>query len=273
MPNLTTRFLVATPLLIAAAASAAEGGETNLVLTLVEATERARATSPQLAAAREAVQAARGEERQAGAFLNPAMRYSREQTFHSGDSIKEDTALIEQPVEIGGQRGLRREAARGHRLAAEAALRLAEFDLAFEVTRTFALALAAAANLQDSLADLVHQTGQSPSRCGLLLHRSRDLLAVIATPAGRADDGLEGRAGLLRERHTLACTLGSPLHRPHRLVGGALQLSDDPGVVSDEFVFRRPGLSHEQATEEDRASQDGSGPGELDVHGRAFAGE
>lgn len=112
-------------------------------LTLDEAKERARAASPTLDAAREAVAAARGEERQAGAFPNPALVYAHEETSQGGDTNREDIARVEQRLEVAGQRGLREEAARLRREAAEAELAAAERTLDFEVSRAYARAVAA----------------------------------------------------------------------------------------------------------------------------------
>jgi len=89
------------------------------------------------------VAAARGEERQAGAFLNPALFYSHEQTWRSGETDREDVALVEQPLEIAGQRKLRQEAARIRREAAEEQLRAAERALDFDVATAYAQVVAA----------------------------------------------------------------------------------------------------------------------------------
>lgn len=112
-------------------------------LTLAEARERARASSPVLAAARESVAIARGEERQAGAFPNPSLLYTHEETSRSGETNREDIALVQQTLEIAGQRGLRQEVARLHREAAEARRVAAELALDFEVERAYAEVVAA----------------------------------------------------------------------------------------------------------------------------------
>jgi cobalt-zinc-cadmium efflux system outer membrane protein len=124
-------------------APSAASGQAGGGITLAEARERARAASPRLEGAREAVAAARGEERQAGAFLNPALFYSHEQTWRSGETDREDVALIEQPLEIAGQRKLRQEAARIRREAAEEQLRAAERVLDFDVATAYAEVVAA----------------------------------------------------------------------------------------------------------------------------------
>ena len=135
-------------LTIGPAAAGESSGETKDAsgaprLTLSEARARARNASPELSAARDAVAAARGEERQAGAFLNPSVAWSREQTSQSGDTNSQDIVLFEQPLEIAGQRGLRRDAASAGREAAEARLAVAELDLDLDVAQAFAETLAA----------------------------------------------------------------------------------------------------------------------------------
>jgi outer membrane protein, heavy metal efflux system len=94
-------------------------------------------------AAREAVGAARARERQAGAYPNPTLAYSREQASGRGQTSSQNIAVLEQPIELGGLRTARRDAARFHREAAEARVAVAEAQLDFEVTRAYALAVAA----------------------------------------------------------------------------------------------------------------------------------
>jgi len=130
-------------LLLAHVAAGAQGDDPAKRLTLTEVRERARAVSPVTQAAREAVAAARGAERQAGAFPNPSLVYVHEQTSRGGETNREDIVLVEQPLEIAGQRGLRREAARLRREAAEARLSAAELALDFDVARAYAQAVAA----------------------------------------------------------------------------------------------------------------------------------
>jgi len=120
-------------------------------LTLEAAHVAARRASTELAAAREAVQVARGRERQAAAVANPVASYGTEQTSGGGLSNRQHIISLEQPLEITGQRAARRDAARARREAEEARLTLMEGDVTFEVTRAFAMALATAR--QSALAD------------------------------------------------------------------------------------------------------------------------
>ncbi len=113
------------------------------VLSLEEARARAIQTSPDLIAARAAVEAAAARERQADAFPNPVLTYAREQTSGGGLTNWQNIALFEQRLDFGGQRGARREAAGLRREAAVARLAVREAELTYEVTRAYATAVAA----------------------------------------------------------------------------------------------------------------------------------
>lgn len=112
-------------------------------LTLAVARARAQQNSADVVAGLEAVSVARGLERQAGAFANPLVSYSREQTSDASQSTAQDVITAEQQIEWPGVRSARREAARARRTAAEARLAYIERQVAFDVVRAYALALAA----------------------------------------------------------------------------------------------------------------------------------
>jgi outer membrane protein TolC len=67
------------------------------VLSLDEARARALRSSPELAAARASVDAATARIDQAGAFPNPVVAYSREQTSGDGHTTWQNIALLERP--------------------------------------------------------------------------------------------------------------------------------------------------------------------------------
>lgn len=113
-------------------------------LSLAEARALARAASPDIVAAREAVAVARGLEAQAGAYINPTLNYTAERTSGGGETNRQQIAGVEQAVELGGQRRARREAARLRTQSAEAALQSAEALVDFDVVRRYALAVTAA---------------------------------------------------------------------------------------------------------------------------------
>lgn len=125
-------------------------------LTLDSARGAAQRTSPEVRAAREAVIAAAARERQAAAHLNPILAYGREQTSRDGQTNAQDIVQVEQPLELGGQRAARREAARVRREGAEARLVATRAQLDLDVVRAFALAVAA-----DQRARLAAQTAEA----------------------------------------------------------------------------------------------------------------
>jgi cobalt-zinc-cadmium efflux system outer membrane protein len=116
---------------------------TSRTLTLDQAREIARRVGPELTAAREAVAVAAGRERQAGAFPNPTISYQREQTSGDGQTNSQNIASIDQPIELGGARGARVAVAQFRRQVAEARLAAAQAQLDHDVTRAYALAVAA----------------------------------------------------------------------------------------------------------------------------------
>lgn len=128
-------------------------------LTLVQARGLARRVSPELTAAREAAAAAASRERQARAFLNPTLSYQREQTSSDGQSNSQSIASVDQPIELGGIRGARADVARLRREVADARVAAAEAQLDFEVTRAYALAVAA-----DRRATLAEQAASAFAR-------------------------------------------------------------------------------------------------------------
>ncbi|MHB0964485.1 MAG: TolC family protein, partial [Gemmatimonadaceae bacterium] len=132
----------AWPHLVAAQVAAEPRAASQAPLSVEAAVAAARLSSADLAAARAAVQAARGRERQAAAITNPAFSYATEKTAGGGLSNRQHIAALEQPIELGGQRGARRDAARSRREAEEANLALAESNLRYDVTLTFAKAAA-----------------------------------------------------------------------------------------------------------------------------------
>lgn len=112
-------------------------------LTLAEARAQAARVAPSIVAARQALAAADGRLAQAGARLNPELTFSREQTARDGAVNSQNILALEQPLEIGGQRGARIEAASARLDAARATVAVDSATVVFDVTRTYAAALAA----------------------------------------------------------------------------------------------------------------------------------
>jgi cobalt-zinc-cadmium efflux system outer membrane protein len=112
-------------------------------LTLAEARALARRASPELAAARQAHAAALGRAAQAGAFPNPVLAYGREQTSGGGTESSQDVVSLEQRLDLFGQRSARRAAAGSHGAVTAARLDATVARVDYEVTRSYAAAIAA----------------------------------------------------------------------------------------------------------------------------------
>lgn len=115
-------------------------------ITLPEALARAEAQAPTLAAAKAAVDAARGRTQQAGYMPNPEARLEVENFsgsgLYSGLDLAETTLAIGQTIEMGGKRESRVAAGNAEVVAAETRQTIARADLNLEVRRLFAIALA-----------------------------------------------------------------------------------------------------------------------------------
>jgi outer membrane protein, heavy metal efflux system len=205
----------------------AQSGVTQVSpLTLAEARERALERSPEIRAAREAVVAAVGQARQAGAWSNPTLTFSREQTAHAGETNSQNIISLDQRLEIWGQRGARRRAASLEAQAAKARLEATGAAVSYEVTRVYAAAIAATrrAVLADEAAR-AFGTAKRVSRARLAGgdvsgYEHRRLLLEAARYATLRSTAVVGRDSALR---TLTLLIGDS-SRPRAT--GDLSLSD-----------------------------------------------
>jgi outer membrane protein, heavy metal efflux system len=210
-------------------------------LTLAEARDLARRVSPELTAAREAVAAAAARERQAGAFINPTLSYQREQTGGDGQKNTQSIAALDQPIELGGIRGARVDVARLRRGIAEARAIAAGSQLDFDVTRAYALAVAA-----DRRATLAEQAANAFARASTV-SRARLVEGDVSGYSHRRIQLEAARyAGLLAEasltRRSARLTLASFLAASvDSLTGTDLVLDDSvPGpsvVLADDSLL------------------------------------
>ena len=210
-------------------------------LTLEQARELARRVSPELTAAREAVAAAVARERQAGAFLNPTLSYQREQTSGDGQTNSQNIASVDQPIELGGIRGARIDVARLRREIADARVAAAELQVDFDITRAYALAIAA-----DRRAALSEQAASAFARASTVSrtrlvegdvsgYSHRRIQLEAARYAGfRAEASLARRTARLTLASFLAASVDS-------LRGTNLVLADSlphaPGVIADDSLL------------------------------------
>lgn len=210
-------------------------------LTIEQARELARRVSPDLTAAREAVAAAVARERQAGAFLNPTLSYQREQTSGDGQTNSQNIASVDQPIELGGIRGARIDVARLRREIAEARVAAAELQVDFDITRAYALAIAA-----DRRAALAEQAARAFARASTV-SRTRLVEGDVSGYSHRRIQleaaryaGLRAEASLARRtaRLTLASFLAASVDS---LRGTNLVLDDSvahaTGMIADDSLL------------------------------------
>jgi len=194
-------------------------------LTLSRAREFARQVSPELVAAKEAVTAAAARERQAGAFANPAFSYQREQSSGAGQTISQNIASLNQPVELFGLRRARITAAELRRKAAEARFAAAMTELDFEVTRAYASVIAA-----DRRAALAWQATDAFSRAGRVSQSRLDEGDVSGYAHRRVRLEAARYAGLLAEaqllRRSARLTLASLVFPPGDTLAREIALDD-----------------------------------------------
>ena len=116
-------------------------------IALGEALRRLETGSLELRLARQEVAAAEARAVSAGLFPNPGLTATREQLSGDPDGYHETVVSVGQTLEIGGQRGARRQAARQGVEAAAARLEAERLRLAFEVHRAYVRAAVAEASL------------------------------------------------------------------------------------------------------------------------------
>lgn len=196
------------------------------ILTLPEAQERARGTSPSLISARESLAAATALARQAGATPNPVMSLQREAT--SGNTQDNSQTIVSVDQHLGfAVRGARRDAAQRRRDAARARLRRAEAQLDFEVATAYAGALAA--DRRAMLANIAVQTFAAAQRVSAERLAAGDI-------SGYADRRIRLEAARYRAMSAEA-TLAA---RDARLALAALMADDAAAVVEVDFELAMP---------------------------------
>lgn len=192
-------------------------------VTLRDVREAARHGSPELRALREAVAVAAGRERQAAAIPNPTLAYGHERTSRDGQTNAQHIAQLEQPLELGGQRAVRREAARLRREASSARVDAAVAGLDYDVARAYALAVAA-----DRRALLAAQAA------GSFVEAQRVSAQRLA--AGDISGYADRRLRLEAARYAAQRTAASLVRRTARLELAAL-LTSAPDTLADRLVL------------------------------------
>lgn len=238
-------FIIAAPVTgLATELAPSPPGES--VLTLEEALNRSLRDGPDLTVATAELRAAEAEARLAGRLPNPELSASLENVAgdgaYSGTDAAELTIELSQPIELGGKRRLRREAAElGRQLAANGE-RLARAEVRAETGRRFVAVLAA----QDGLALAREQAalaarslsaaeerikaGKSPAIDRLRLQGEAGQASLAVARAGRT---------LATARQALAATWGDTQPDFTRVAGDLGALPPVPALYEVEAALEQ----------------------------------
>lgn len=239
-----------TRLLVAAAATLAPQVEatTPRSITLAEATARAVASSPDLAALAAGVDAAAGAARQAGAWANPELEVEMENLAKSGAAEAEQTtAVLSQRFELFGTRRLRGEAAAADAAAAASELEQRRRDVAAAAEQGFVALLGAQESL--ALAEEGARVAAEVAAAVAALVAAGEVSPIEAARA-RADaerariDVVGARRDLELARRALATLCGAP-HPDFDRAEGALagDVAVPPAAALDAAIAASPALA------------------------------
>ncbi|GAB6082946.1 TolC family protein [Desulfuromonas carbonis] len=231
---------------LGASAEAQSGAAPVQILTLQEALQRTLAANPDLAAAGAEQQAAAAERRQAGRRPNPELGVSLENALGSGAYQGSDgaelTLELSLPVELGGKRRLRREAADLALELAATAQASARIEALTTTRQRYLAVLAAqeqlqlaqeevaAANRSLQAAEERISTGKAPRVDRLRLQGEASIAALERTRAERA---------LELARQALAAAWGATAVDFERLAGELTPLPDLPELATVEGLLEQ----------------------------------
>jgi outer membrane protein, heavy metal efflux system len=161
-----------------------DGPQTSLpALTLSAAVTQARTASPQRRAAAHVADGAREAARVAGRLPNPQFEFRTENwtaSEHPSSPTLDVFAVLTQPFELGGKRGIRRQLASAESQAALSALTSLERELALEAVRAYVRALRARALVET------------------LTGFREGLTTLVTSMARRVEEGYSAEADLLK---------------------------------------------------------------------------
>lgn len=213
-------------------------------LTLAEALQRTLRDNPALAAARAEEAAVEAEVHQAGIIPNPELVVTLENVAgdgaYRGTDAAEWTVELSQPLELGGKRRLRREAAELGRQLAASELLLTRAEALAATRRHFVAVLAAQAGLQRAgeqaeLAEASLQAAEERIRAGKAPAVDRLRLQGEAVLARLAVD--QARRTLETARLSLASAWGGGSVDFERVDGDLANLPELPALADSEATL------------------------------------
>lgn len=203
-------------------------------LTLQQALDQALARHPELAAAQSELQAAEAARLQAGARPNPVLEAELEDTRRETRST---TILLTQPIELGGKRSARLDAADRAQDIARSQLAARRSQLRAEVTAAFAQAQAAQERVR--LADEALQLARRGTEAANRRVAAGKVAPIEQTKAQVAEANVrlelgQARGELRAALLALGAVVGTP--RPVERVEGTVAL---PPVPAEETLHAR----------------------------------
>ncbi|WP_043481569.1 TolC family protein [Janthinobacterium sp. HH01] len=220
------------PLVVAAWPACAQAEtEPSAPLTLKAALALAGGANPGLSAARHELGAVDGALRQAGLPPNPTLSVERVDTRRADGDRRETTLLLSQPLELGGKRAARVQAAERGRDGAAAELALREAELHAGVIDGWFAVLAAQEHvrLAQQAAELAQRAAGATARrvvAGKVSPVEETRARVAASTVQL--DLVRARSALAGARQRLAVMWGNPAPRFERVDGAIEALSQLP---------------------------------------------
>lgn len=218
-------------------------------LSLQQAIALALAANPELAVARREVEATQAVVQQSGARPNPELSFEVEDTR---TVTRTTTVQINQPIELGGKRAARIDAAERERDMASVDLRARRSELRANVTAAFHAVLAAQerVKLASDTTELAHRATEAAAKRVLAGKVSpvEETKARVAE-AGARLDAAQASAELRATRQSLAATWGNLTPRFGRAEapgdGSALAALPEPEALAAR-VAASPALQRAQ---------------------------
>lgn len=203
-------------------------------LSLQQAIDRALARHPDLAAAQSEIEAADAARLQAGARPNPVLEAEFEDNRRE---TRTTTVLLTQPIELGGKRAARLEAAERAHALAQSQLAARRAQMRADATAAFMAALTAQERLR--VADALLDLGRRATAAAGKRVAAGKVSPIEETKAQVAEANLrieqvQARGELRAALLALAAIVGSP--QPIDRVDGAVAL---PDVPNDEALQAR----------------------------------
>lgn len=217
-PAVTTTFAIAQ-------------AEPAAPLTLPAALALAAGANAELSAARHELSAMDGAVQQAGLLPNPTLEFERVDSRRNTDNLRETTVVLSQPLELGGKRGARVQAAQRGRDSAAAALAARQAEIRTQVIDAWFAVLAAQEQLRlaQEASELAERAAQATGRRVIAGKVSpvEETRARVAASSVKLEL-LRARSTLAVARKRLSAMWGNPAPRFEAAAGDIDQLPELP---------------------------------------------